>query len=71
LIANDCDFEKAKTGNITDRSPCIEFTSPDIEFINNMPTNTPRVLKTHLTPTLLPMNFENESKVFIFIFLFI
>ena len=51
LIANDLDFETAKTKSITDRFPYLEFPTPGIKSIERLKGN--RFIKTHLTPSLL------------------
>jgi hypothetical protein len=61
LIMNDCDFEKAKSKTIDERSPFIEFPTPGIKYINNL--ESPRIIKTHLPIEFLPDDIENKSKV--------
>ena len=61
LIENNCDFVKAKSKIIEERSPYIEFASPGIDYINKM--DTPRVIKTHLPYEFLPNNLDKKSKI--------
>lgn len=60
LIENDCDFIKAKSKILVDRSPFIEFPTPGINAINVM--DSPRVIKTHLPLELLPNDLEKNQK---------
>lgn len=56
LIANDLDFNTAKSKSITDRFPYFEFPTPGIKSIERLKSQ--RFIKTHLTPTLL---FKDKS----------
>jgi len=57
LIANDLDFNTAKSQYITQRFPYLEFPTPGIKSIERL--KSPRFIKTHLTPSLL---FSNKDK---------
>jgi hypothetical protein len=51
LIANDLDFSGAQMQSISDRFPYFEFPTPGIKTIERL--KSPRLIKTHLMPTLL------------------
>ena len=58
---NDCDFEKAKSISIEERSPFLEFPYPGIKYVNNI--SSPRIIKTHMPIDFLPDNLESKTKV--------
>ncbi|GLH10762.1 Uncharacterized protein GBIM_15663 [Gryllus bimaculatus] len=66
LLMNDLDYERARSSNLMERSPYLEFSRlvPDIiklKYLNNMDTvefaanlTPPRCIKSHLPKELLP-----------------
>lgn len=60
LINSNMDIEKAKTVSIDDRFPYLEYLTPGLDAIANLPS--PRLIKTHLPLKLLPKDI-NKAKV--------
>ena len=52
--------EKAKSTSIDERFPYLEYLSPGLEAISNLPS--PRLIKTHMPLKLLPKDI-NKAKV--------
>lgn len=60
LLMNGLDYSTAKSENISQRFPFLEFPSPGISSIEKLPVNCPRLIKTHLPPSLL---LKDDSKM--------
>lgn len=60
-MVNNCDFEKAKSESIENRSPFFEYPSPGLKQIDKIPS--PRIIKTHLPMNFLPDQLNNQNKV--------
>ncbi|XP_023301671.2 sulfotransferase 1 family member D1 [Lucilia cuprina] len=73
LIMNDFDFEKAKSVDLTLRSPFLEFNGvvpnvphDTIKEANNL--KSPRLLKSHLPAMLLPQQIWTKKPKVIYVF---
>uniref|UniRef100_A0A0K8UXW4 Sulfotransferase 1 family member D1 n=2 Tax=Bactrocera latifrons TaxID=174628 RepID=A0A0K8UXW4_BACLA len=73
LILNNFDFEKAKTDDLTIRSPFLEFNGvvpnvphDTIEALNKLPS--PRLIKSHLPAWLLPKQVWTKKPKIIYVF---
>ena len=77
-LVNDCDFEKAKSVTLAERSPFLEYTihqdfmAPHlrpqgtgdlIAKIDTLPMDSPRIIKSHLKFCLLPEGLLDKCKV--------
>ena len=62
-IVNECNFELAKSAPIDERVPFLESpTKKAIDLIYEM-KQRPRLIKTHLPLSLLPVGIEKHCKV--------
>ncbi|XP_046549124.1 sulfotransferase 1C2A-like [Haliotis rubra] len=65
LIANDLDFEKAWSKILEERFPYLEFVNPGLKAISSM--ESPRFIKTHLPPSLLPREVLSKNPKLIYL----
>ncbi|XP_071114288.1 sulfotransferase 1C2-like [Haliotis cracherodii] len=65
LIANDLDFEKARSKILEERFPYLEFVNPGMKAISKM--ESPRFIKTHLPPSLLPREVYSKNPKLIYL----
>ncbi len=63
LVLNDCNTDKAQENTIEWRVPFFEYETPGLKYVESLPTDKPRILKTHLPKQFLPDDIENKSKV--------
>lgn len=61
LIENDCNFNKAKSKLLEERTPFFEHPSVDFDLLKKM--ESPRIFKTHLPVDILPNNALKDSKI--------
>lgn len=68
------DFQKAKTVDLEDRFPIIDVKDlrypyyRGIEYLNKLPTDTPRMIKSHFHYFLLPDDITKNKKGKVFQF---
>ena len=75
-IVNDLDLETVKNKTSSERIPWVEhggitpangpkipFLDDPVSFAENLPTNKPRVIKSHLTFEMLPPKLLDTCKV--------
>ena len=63
MINSNLDIVKAKSLTIDERFPYLEYLTPGLDVVDNMPS--PRYIKTHMPLKFLPEDL-NKAKVGIF-----
>jgi hypothetical protein len=63
MINSNLDIVKAKSLTIDERCPYLEYLTPGLDVIDNMPS--PRYIKTHMPLKFLPEDL-NKAKVGLF-----
>ena len=64
MINSNLDIVKAKSVTIDERCPYLEYLTPGLDVIDNMPS--PRYIKTHMPLKFLPEDL-NKAKVGLFL----
>jgi hypothetical protein len=64
MINSNLDIVKAKSLTIDERCPYLEYLTPGLDVIDNMPS--PRYIKTHMPLKFLPEDL-NKAKVGLFL----